>query len=54
VSWHAGGSQNDLRLVANAFTEKTGLLMATLSALPYTLFTLPAGAIGDMIDRKKN
>ena len=54
VSGHAGGSQNDLRLVANAFTEKTGLLMATLSALPYTLFTLPAGAIGDMIDRKKN
>jgi MFS family permease len=28
-------------------------LMATVSALPYTLFTLPAGAIADMIDRKK-
>src|SRR6202162_182240 len=27
-------------------------LMATVSALPYTLFTLPAGAIADMIDRK--
>jgi MFS family permease len=27
--------------------------MATVSALPYTLFTLPAGAIADMIDRKK-
>jgi creatinine amidohydrolase len=25
VSGHAGGSQNDLRLVANAFTEKTAL-----------------------------
>jgi MFS family permease len=28
-------------------------LMATVSALPYTLFTLPAGAIADIIDRKK-
>jgi MFS family permease len=28
-------------------------LMATVSALPYTLFTLPAGAVADMIDRKK-
>src|ERR1700675_660182 len=28
-------------------------LMTTVSALPYTLFTLPAGAIADMIDRKK-
>jgi MFS family permease len=28
-------------------------LVATVSALPYTLFTLPAGAIADMIDRKK-
>src|ERR1700757_30549 len=28
-------------------------LMATASALPYTLFTLPAGAIADMVDRKK-
>jgi MFS family permease len=28
-------------------------LMATVSALPYTLFTLPAGAFADMIDRKK-
>jgi len=28
-------------------------LMATVSALPYTLFTLPAGALADMIDRKK-
>jgi MFS family permease len=28
-------------------------LMATVSALPYTLFTLPAGAIADMADRKK-
>ena len=27
-------------------------LMTTVSALPYTLFTLPAGAIADMIDRK--
>ena len=27
--------------------------MATVSALPYTLFTLPAGAIADMVDRKK-
>jgi MFS family permease len=28
-------------------------LMATVSALPFALFTLPAGAIADMIDRKK-
>ena len=28
-------------------------MMATVSALPYTLFTLPAGAIADMVDRKK-
>jgi MFS family permease len=28
-------------------------LMATVSALPYTLFTLPAGAIADIVDRKK-
>jgi MFS family permease len=28
-------------------------LMATVSALPYTLFTLPAGAIADMVDRKR-
>jgi MFS family permease len=28
-------------------------LMATVSALPFTLFTLPAGAFADMVDRKK-
>jgi MFS family permease len=28
-------------------------LMATVSALPFTLFTLPAGAHADMVDRKK-
>src|SRR5262245_57715820 len=28
-------------------------LMSTLSALPYALFTLPAGALADMLDRKK-
>ncbi len=28
-------------------------LMASVSALPYALFTLPAGAIADMVDRKK-
>jgi MFS family permease len=28
-------------------------LMATVSALPYTLFTLSAGAFADMVDRKK-
>ena len=28
-------------------------LMATVSALPYTLLTLPAGAIADIVDRKK-
>ena len=27
--------------------------MTTVSALPYTLFTLPAGALADMVDRKK-
>src|SRR5258707_5075232 len=29
-------------------------LMATVSALPATLFTLPAGALADMLDPKKN
>ena len=28
-------------------------LMATVSSLPFVLFTLPAGAIADMVDRKK-
>jgi len=28
-------------------------LMATVSALPFALFTLPAGALADMVDRKK-
>ena len=28
-------------------------LMATVSALPFTLFTLPAGAFADIVDRKK-
>src|SRR3981081_3610285 len=28
-------------------------LMATVSPLPATLFTLPAGALADMLDRKK-
>jgi MFS family permease len=28
-------------------------LMATVSALPATLFTLPAGALADMVDRKQ-
>jgi len=28
-------------------------LMATFSSLPFSLFTLPAGAIADLIDRKK-
>src|SRR5271165_2300754 len=28
-------------------------LMTTVSALPYTLFTLPAGAVADMVDRKR-
>jgi len=28
-------------------------LMATVSALPYTLFTLPAGAVADIVDHKK-
>jgi MFS family permease len=28
-------------------------LMSTLSALPFALFTLPAGALADMVDRKK-
>jgi MFS family permease len=27
--------------------------MSTLSALPFALFTLPAGALADMLDRKK-
>jgi MFS family permease len=28
-------------------------LMATLSSLPFSLFTLPAGAMADLVDRKK-
>src|SRR5258708_26712645 len=28
-------------------------LMATVSSLPFMLFTLPAGAIADIVDRKK-
>src|SRR5882672_300515 len=28
-------------------------LMSTVSALPYALFTFPAGALADMMDRKK-
>ncbi len=28
-------------------------MMSTLSALPFALFTLPAGAFADMVDRKK-
>ncbi|MFZ0710495.1 MAG: MFS transporter [Terrimicrobiaceae bacterium] len=28
-------------------------LMSTLSALPFALFTLPAGALADMVDRKR-
>ena len=28
-------------------------LMATLSSLPFSLFTLPAGAIADLVDRKR-
>jgi MFS family permease len=28
-------------------------LMATFSSLPFSLFTLPAGAIADLVDRKK-
>ena len=38
-----------------AKSESTLLLplMATLSSLPFSLFTLPAGAIADLVDRKK-
>ena len=28
-------------------------LMATLSSLPFSLFTLPAGAVADLVDRRK-
>src|SRR5206468_10114827 len=36
-------------------SESTFLLslMATLSSLPFALFTLPAGAIADLVDRRK-
>src|SRR5271170_7932712 len=39
----------------NALGATTVLIsvMATVSALPGALFTLPAGAIADMVDRKK-
>ena len=38
-----------------AKSESTLLLplMATLSSLPFSLFTLPAGAVADLVDRKK-
>ena len=34
-------------------TLRSDAMMATVSSLPFTLFTLPAGAIADMVDRKK-
>jgi hypothetical protein len=29
-------------------------MISTVSALPYTLFTISAGAVADMVDRKKH
>src|SRR6516225_6053672 len=50
-----GAHNTAVYLALHSLGAKTVLisLMATVSALPYTLFTLPAGAIADMIDRKK-
>ena len=50
-----GAHNTAIYLALHQLGAKTVLisLMATVSALPYTLFTLPAGAFADMIDRKK-
>ena len=50
-----GAHNTAIYLALNKLGAKTVLisLMATVSALPYTLFTLPAGAFADMVDRKK-
>jgi MFS family permease len=50
-----GAHNTAVYLALHSLGAKTVLisLMATVSALPYTLFTLPAGAIADMVDRKK-
>ena len=49
------GQQHSCLLGADSLGATTLLisLMATVTALPATLFTLPAGAIADMVDRKK-
>src|SRR6516225_11539461 len=50
-----GAHYTAVYLALNKLGANTLLLsmMATVSALPYTLFTLPAGAFADMVDRKK-
>src|SRR5215469_15199146 len=50
-----GAHNTAIYLALHKLGAKTVLisLMATVSALPYTLFTLPAGALADMVDRKK-
>ena len=50
-----GAHNTAIYLALHKLGAKTVLisLMATVSALPYTLFTLPAGAFADMVDRKK-
>ena len=50
-----GAHNTAVYLALNKLGANTLLLsmMATVSALPYTLFTLPAGAFADMVDRKK-
>jgi MFS family permease len=56
ISGSCIGAQNTaIYWALNALGATTVLisLMATVSALPATLFTLPAGAIADVIDRKK-
>ena len=54
VSGSCIGAQNTaVYWTLNSLGASTVLisLMTTVSALPYTLFTLPAGAIADMVDR---
>ena len=50
-----GAHNTAIYLALNSLHASTVIisLMATVSALPYTIFTLPAGAIADMVDRKR-
>jgi MFS family permease len=47
--------QNSGHVVMNMLTPSPFLisLLSTVASLPFFLFTLPAGALADMVDRKK-